>query len=105
MADTNIDVNVGGLSIKAFHPDSLKKLSESLADPAKFTDFASDPKTFASNHGIHIDQEISDKLKTAVAGKSSLDELSAFGVGPRCTVAAIASPAFALSSTKVAVIV
>ena len=104
MADKSLDINAGGHSIKATNAESLKKLEESLADPAKFKDFANDPKKVAGAHGIHIDQAISDKLKGALAGKSSVAEFAiGDGGSPSCTVAAYAQGSFAVSSSKIAV--
>lgn len=106
MADKSIDFKAGGLSVRAVNADSLKTLEDSLADPVNFGRFAIDPKGFANSFGVHIDQDISDRLKEASAGKSSLDELirSPGGGGHPCTAFAVVPGVLAPTSSKIAAV-
>jgi len=82
------------------------ELNKDLMDPAKFAEFAKNPKQFAAKYDIAIDREISDQLSTKLHGLGSLEEVRRF-VNPGdlvgATLWAVASGAYSVSSSKVAV--
>jgi hypothetical protein len=95
----NQQVRIGG----SHYPDELAK---ELKDPTKFREFADDPQKFVARHGITIDQNMAQQLKTQVGTAKNSDEFEAAvargGAKPQATIIAIAKGALAHTSSKIA---
>lgn len=82
------------------------ELNKALLDPEKFVEFSKNPKQFAAKYDIAIDRDISDQLSTKLNGLDSLEAVRRF-VNPvdlvGCTLWAVASGSYSVSSSKVAV--
>lgn len=83
-------------------------LNLALRDPQEFSQFANDPQKFCAKFDLHIDDKIATALKDNLTGIKTLEEASqAIHLPGNDTVAAtvwaIASPAYSVSTGKIAV--
>lgn len=82
------------------------ELNKDLLDPARFAEFADNPKEFAAKYGISIDREISNQLSIKLKGLNSLEAVHHFvNPGDRvgATAWAIAVGSYSIASSKIAV--
>ena len=105
-----LSLQIGDKIVEVKKPSKRNfELSRALIKPEEFKKFAADPKGFASNFDLKIDNDISTELKTRLNGIGSLDDLNAVIVGPNpinpvgATLWAVAVGVYSITSTKVAV--
>lgn len=82
------------------------ELNKALIDPANFAEFAKNPKQFAAKYDLTIDQDISNQLIKKLHGLDSLEAVRRFvkpGDLVGATLWAVASGAYSVASSKVAV--
>ncbi len=104
-----ISINVDGKIIDIKNPKRGGwDLNKALLDPKNFKDFANDPQAFTGKYGFKVDADISAKLKDALKGVDSLEQLRGL-VGTRdpsivgATVWAVAAGSYSMASSKIAV--
>lgn len=104
--DVRVSTSDGSLSL-ADEADG-QRLSQALQDPEQFRHFVQDPRAFASSYGVHIDQKVSDRLRTALANANTVQDVpnlqpSAIKSEEQATLAAIAVAWAAPVGGKIAV--
>jgi hypothetical protein len=105
----SLSLDVDGRKIDLKKPSRGNfELNKALLKPQGFKDFVNDPKAFAAKYELQIDDHIAGQLKQKLAGITSYDELQRVlatvgGGDAGATVWAIASSAYSVSTSKVAV--
>jgi hypothetical protein len=102
-----LDIVADGKVINVKTPDKLNfEMNKALQDPEKFKRFAADPRSFAKEYRLEIDQDISRQLSQKLKGIDSIDALGRIrgrGGEVEATVWAVAEGAYSVASTKIAV--
>lgn len=102
-----LTLNLDGKTIefKNLKKRGFTSLNKAVLTNEGYANFANNPKKFASQFGIVIDDELSNKLNSILKGSQSMEELkeAASGSIQQATLWAVVLGAYSIATTKVAV--